>query len=132
MVGIKKLGGQRNNTTRRHVMFISEKAQNLIQEQIFLKRVEHPGHNFFIRMFRKENGGLQTYFDYEEKPNDFVFDFNKFVIRVEDTMSDYFKNISVDVENLPDGRSNFLVTGLENSESNSQCNCNCNGVCNEQ
>lgn len=113
-------------------MFISEKAQNLIQEQIFLKRVEHPGHNFFIRMFRKENGGLQTYFDYEEKPNDFVFDFNKFVIRVEDTMSDYFKNISVDVENLPDGRSNFLVTGLENSESNSQCNCNCNGVCNEQ
>jgi Fe-S cluster assembly iron-binding protein IscA len=109
-------------------MILSQSTKDAINQELIKQNTLFPDLNFFIRMSLKDNGMYQTYFDYQEKDNDIVIDFDNFVVRVEDSHIEHFKNISVNYEEVEEGKFGFVVSGLGIGESE----CGCDGNCNEQ
>jgi Fe-S cluster assembly iron-binding protein IscA len=79
-------------------MQITEIAKNKIGELIDGPNEVMFDYKFFLRITAVENEGIQyqTYFDYEPREDDNVYDFEKFHLRIDQDSYGYVANATLD------------------------------------
>ena len=79
-------------------MIITEVAQKKVAEIIKAPIEVMPSHKFFLRVTAIEDNGLkyQTYFDFESRHDDIVFNFKEFDLKIDKESLNYLESMSLD------------------------------------
>ena len=93
-------------------MIITDIAQEKVAELIKGSQVAMPDHNLFLRVTVVSQGdsGLkhQTYFDYEEREDDKVYEYGGFDLRVDKASLAYLEGASIDYTESTDN-AGFII-----------------------
>ena len=104
-------------------MKLTEAATTKVQQLIEGTRVAMPDHEIFLRVTVMPGGcsGLkhQTYFDYEKRSNDKVFNYDGFDLRIDDLSLPYLEGASIDYLDTIEKQGFFL----DNPNSTGTCAC---------
>lgn len=104
-------------------MKLTEAATTKVQQLIEGTRIAMPDHEIFLRVTVMPGGcsGLkhQTYFDYEKRDNDKVFNYNGFDLRVDEMSLPYLEGASIDYFDTIEKQGFFL----DNPNSTGTCSC---------
>lgn len=108
---------------KEYLVKLTEAAQNKVKELIEGTRIAIPNHEIFLRVTVVPGGcsGLkhQTYFDYEKRDNDEVFNFDGFDLRVDKMSLPYLDSATIEYFDTIEKQGFFL----DNPNAAGTCSC---------
>ncbi len=104
-------------------MKLTQTAQTKVLELIEKTRIAMPGYDVFLRVTVVAGGcsGLkhQTYFDYEKRDDDNVYNYDGFDLRVDNLSLPYLDGATIDYSDTIEKQGFFL----DNPNSTGSCAC---------
>ena len=104
-------------------MIITDSAKDKVVELLEANKTTMPDENFFLRITVVPGGcsGLkqQIYFDYEDRDNDEVFNFDGFDLKIDKLSYPYLQGAELDYANTIEKQGFFL----DNPNANGTCAC---------
>lgn len=81
-------------------MIITKPAQSKVSKLIGSTQKIMPDNNFFLRITAIEDNGIkyQTYFDYEKRTNDLIFNFEGFDLRIDEDSNKYLEAVTLNFD----------------------------------